>query len=75
LPDHQDLVNRFGNLTLLDAKLNQTIQNGVFTAKKPYYALSDLLVTQDLLQYNDWNRSTIDDRQARMANFAHAIWL
>jgi hypothetical protein len=74
LPDHQDLVNRFGNLTLLDAKLNQTLQNGVFAAKKPSYAISDLLVTQDLLQYNDWNRANIDDRQVRVAELAHAIW-
>ena len=74
LPDHQDLVNRFGNLTLLDAKLNQTIQNGLFTAKRPSYAISDLLVTQDLLKYDDWNRPIIDDRQARIAQLANAIW-
>jgi hypothetical protein len=74
LPDHQDLVNRFGNLTLLDSKLNQSIQNGVFAAKKPSYANSDLLVTSDLLQYNDWNRANIDDRQGRIAIVAQTIW-
>lgn len=73
--DHQDLVNRFGNLTLLDAKLNQTIQNGIFAAKRPSYSNSDLLVTQDLLRYGDWNRANIDDRQARLASLAAAIWL
>jgi hypothetical protein len=40
LPDHQDLVNRFGNLTLLDAKLNQTNQNGLFAAKMRSYRVT-----------------------------------
>ena len=74
LPDHQDLVNRFGNLTLLDSKLNQSIQNGPFEAKKPSYAQSDLLLTQGLLQYGGWNRDTIDDRQQRLAESATIIW-
>jgi uncharacterized protein with ParB-like and HNH nuclease domain len=74
LPDHQDLVNRFGNLTLLDSKLNQSIQNGPFEAKKPTYAGSDLLLTHDLMGYDTWNRDTIDDRQNRLAKAALAIW-
>ena len=74
LPDHQDLVNRFGNLTLLDSKLNQTIQNGSFPAKKPSYQTSDLLLTQHLLSYDDWNRGSIDGRQEQLAKKAVAIW-
>src|SRR5260370_7716134 len=56
LPDHQDLVNRFGNLTLLDAKLNQAIQNGIFTAKKPAYTKSELLLTTQFLHYGNLTR-------------------
>lgn len=74
LPDHQDLVNRFGNLTLLDAKLNQTIQNGLFAAKKPSYEKSDVLLTQQLLGYADWSRESIEDRQQKLAAKAVAIW-
>lgn len=74
LPDHQDLVNRFGNLTLLDSKLNQSIQNGSFDAKKPSYAESDLLLTQDLVKYQAWNRDAIDARQEGLVKTALAIW-
>jgi uncharacterized protein with ParB-like and HNH nuclease domain len=74
LPDHQDLVNRFGNLTLLDSRLNQTIQNGVFAAKKPSYDGSDILLTKQLLEYPDWNRETIDTRQAALAGTALSVW-
>jgi len=74
LPDHQDLVNRFGNLTLLDAKLNQTIQNGVFAAKRSSYEKSDVLMTKGLLHYLDWERETIEDRQQKLATMAVAIW-
>jgi hypothetical protein len=74
LPDHQDLVNRFGNLTLLDAKLNQTIQNGLFGAKKPAYDKSDVLLTNQLLCYADWNRESMEDRQQKLAAKAVAIW-
>jgi hypothetical protein len=73
-PDHQDLVNRFGNLTLLDAKLNQTIQNGLFAAKCPSYEKSDVLITRRLLDYPDWDRESIDDRQKKLAEKAVAIW-
>ena len=73
-PDHQDLVNRFGNLTLLDSKLNQTIQNGPFTTKKPSYEKSDVLLTQQLLGYEDWNREGIEHRQQKLAEKATAIW-
>lgn len=74
LPDHQDLVNRFGNLTLLDAKLNQTIQNGALDAKRPSYQKSDILLTTELLGYAAWNRDSIDDRQEKLAQKAVAIW-
>lgn len=74
LPDHQDLVNRFGNLTLLDAKLNQTIQNGLFAAKKPAYDKSEVLLTKQLLGYGDWNRESIEERQQKLAEKAVAIW-
>ena len=74
LLDHQDLVNRFGNLTLLDSKLNQSIQNGSFDAKKPSYAESDLLLTQDLVKYQAWNRDAIDARQEGLVKTALAIW-
>jgi hypothetical protein len=74
LPDHQDLVNRFGNLTLLDSKLNQSIQNGPFESKRPAYEGSELLLTQDLLSHEIWGRDSIDIRQTRLSNAALAIW-
>jgi hypothetical protein len=75
LPDHQDLVSRLGNLTLLDSRLNQTIQNGPFVSKIPSYKNSDILLTKDLLNYDRWDRTTIDQRQESLAQKAVAIWI
>jgi hypothetical protein len=73
-PEHQDVLNRLGNLTLLDSKLNQTIQNGLFDQKKPSYQNSQVLITRDLLSFNNWNREAIDSRQRQLAGLAADIW-
>jgi hypothetical protein len=69
-PEHQDVVNRLGNLTLLDARLNQTIQNGPFPQKKPYYQNSQVLLTRDLLPFDDWSPIAVDERQQELSSLA-----
>lgn len=72
--DHNSIVNRLGNLTLLARKLNQNARNSAFAIKKPYYEQSELLLTKELVNYGNWNQSTIDQRQADLSSYATSIW-
>jgi hypothetical protein len=73
-PNHDKLIARLGNLTLLSSRLNAAIKNSAFSDKKPKYGESVLLITKELLAYDVWNEITIDERQRRMAERAPAIW-
>lgn len=73
-PNHTSVVDRLGNLTLLSRRLNVTIKNSDFETKRPYYEQSDLLLTRELLDCVEWDRTTIDSRQSRLSEYALAIW-
>ncbi len=72
--NHAAVINRLGNLTLLARKLNAAIRNSNFPTKLPAYQRSDLLLTQDLLNDNNWNELSVNVRQVRMSQFAREIW-
>lgn len=74
LPNHDAIVVRLGNLTLLARPLNQSIGNAPFVEKKGVYQQSDLLLTKELTQYEEWNAETIAERQERMSELASQIW-
>ena len=71
---HNQVVHRFGNLTLLSRKLNQSIKNGNFEKKREAYKTSELLDTRDLADLEEWNLGAIDLRQAGFASRAKMIW-
>lgn len=73
-PNHVSIVNRLGNLTLLSRKLNMSIRNGEFEAKRDAYALSELLLTRQLTGYADWTDAEIDRRQKALSELATEIW-
>jgi len=73
-PEHSRVLNRLGNLTLLSRRLNAAIRNGSFEAKRPAYAQSELLITQELQNFNQWSPAAIDERQTALAENAAAIW-
>ena len=74
--NHGEFVNRIGNLTLLDRRLNQEIKNAAFSAKKQQaYNASRLEITKELLAYGDeWSASSIETRQIRLCELAESIW-
>lgn len=74
LDNHETLINRIGNLTLLAKRLNQSIKNAGFSTKKQSYKESDLLLTKDLLKYDSWDDQTISKRQIELSEKALAIW-
>lgn len=67
-------LNRLGNLTLLQNKLNSTASNKDFDIKQPEYAKSRLKITNDLINYKTWDYDTIDERQTVLYDLAKDIW-
>lgn len=73
--NHTSMINRIGNLTLLAKRLNAAIRNKDFgTKKEEGYKDSDLLMTKELLEIEDWNTEAIEERQRQLAAYAPTIW-
>ena len=73
--EHDLFVGRLGNLTLLDKKLNEQIQNSDFPTKKQQaYQDSRLVVTNTLVKYSTWSPIQVDERQKELSGVAEAIW-
>ena len=74
-PQHETFVNRFGNLTLLSARLNVTIKNSAYGEKKPYYESSELIITKRIASsFDEWNVEAINSRQSDLTDNALEIW-
>ena len=72
---HDQFINRLGNLTLLAKRLNASIRNSDFeTKKKKGYKDSDLLLTKELDQFEEWTTETIEERQSEMSKWIGGIW-
>ena len=77
LPAHAALINRVGNLTLLDHRLNAEAKNSDFRAKRTtWYQQSQLLLTQELAgeSADVWGEAEIARRQNEMAIEAAEVW-
>jgi len=72
--DHEDFVNKLGNLTLLGSEFNRKISNSLFDNKKKMYQKSEIKITQDLLTYLSWGTTEINHRQKRFTEHALNIW-
>jgi hypothetical protein len=72
--NHEQIVNRLGNLTLLDRSLNTSIKNGAFDKKLPSYGKSELLLTRALIEQKSWDADKITERQRIMADQALKVW-
>ncbi|MGD0904164.1 MAG: DUF262 domain-containing HNH endonuclease family protein [Terracidiphilus sp.] len=73
-PEHGKYVQRLGNLTLLDRRLNTQIKNSGFSTKVKYYAESKLEVTKELLSFAEWTPQTVEERQAKLLERALKLW-
>jgi hypothetical protein len=72
--DHPVFVQRWGNLALLHAPLNQEASNYSFADKQAKYDQSEVVLTQDLTAYLRWGYDVIEQRQKWMAELADAMW-
>lgn len=67
--------NRLGNLTLLEARLNETAKDNPFDQKIDQYKLSDFQMTQEIRErYEEWTVDTIEDRSEHLAEIGVEIW-
>lgn len=69
--ERKELTNSLANLTLLSMRKNIQAQNYSFVEKKNAYQAKDNLITsfvitQDLLKYDDWTPSTINERKNKL---------
>jgi hypothetical protein len=73
---YDEYLNRIGNLTLLQDKLNQSASNKDFkTKKKEYYSKSRLFVTKEHFKnYNQWGYDEIQQRQEEILSLVNKIW-
>ena len=80
--DHDDFLNRLGNLTLLLKRDNIAVSNSPFEEKRRAYSQSALEITKGeehpcCIKYNDrtdWAKIDINQRQRALAQMAVEIW-
>lgn len=72
--EHDELLWRLGNLALLDAALNQEMQNKPFAIKKDYFEKSQIRPNEEIAKKTCWGRSEIEERQVVLAGYALKLW-
>jgi hypothetical protein len=68
------LFDKLGNLALMTTRINAKAGNDGFAFKKKLYAKSEFRLTQSLAKYSRWDRRSIEDRQAHLADLALKAW-
>lgn len=74
LKQHEEYVDRLGNLTLLYGPYNRKAWRHSFEKKRDLFGLSNCGITNDLTAIKDWNEKTIEKRQLAWAKLASTIW-
>jgi hypothetical protein len=69
----EECTFRLGNMCLL-TKINRQLGNKGFIDKKKVFSKSDLILTQKISEYNEWNQESVDQRQRKLAKLAAALW-
>lgn len=71
----EQLVNRLGNLCLLEKSINRDLGNKSYSEKSIVYQTSGYATTSHIpLHYQQWTEKTIVSRQQQMAKHAKGIW-
>jgi len=72
--ERKEYAYKLGNYTLLLNKLNEKARNYSFTKKKDYYKDSQIGLTLDLLDFQKWDKDSIDKRTEMLFESAARIW-
>lgn len=65
---------RLGNMALMQAKVNVSLANYLFSVKRPYYQKSTFLLTQQIGKTKSWGQKEIKERQQQLAALAVKTW-
>jgi hypothetical protein len=71
---HQRYVDRLGNYALLERGKNKEAGQQTFSNKKAVFETSQYRLTKQLSENDEWNPSTIQERQRRLARLATTVW-
>lgn len=71
---HRAMVSKIGNLTLLAAPLNIKASNNPFLSKKIEYEKSDIKLTRQLRDFDEFKLQQIEVRSKELAKKAVKIW-
>jgi hypothetical protein len=67
-------VDRLGNLVLLPPGLNSQLSNHGFSEKKKKYRETGLLLLNEVIRKNRWNKRAIEKREKTLLRFARDAW-
>lgn len=69
------IVNRLGNLCLLEERLNRELQNETYPEKVKQYEKSSFLTTKAIAEhFKEWGEDSVVKRQQRMSEVVANIW-
>ena len=76
IPDdiHDRYLNYLGNLTLLLGSWNVRSSNKPFDQKKPIYKESEIRLTREISEKDQWGEKEIEERQMRLFEIAKERW-
>ncbi len=72
--DAEKYVYRLGNYILLEEKMNKLSGNKSFKEKQKIYKKSRYKLANSELNYDDWNISSLNNYQDKLAKYAKSIW-
>jgi uncharacterized protein with ParB-like and HNH nuclease domain len=67
-------IYRLGNYTLLEEKKNKLVGRKHFYEKKEVYKTSQFKLTNQELNYDNWNIANLNQYQNKLARYAKSIW-
>lgn len=70
----QEHLNRIGNLAIIKGEWNQSMSNRLFSKKQEDYAKSEFVLTNKLVNEEQWTFQEIDNRCDAMSELALQIW-
>jgi uncharacterized protein with ParB-like and HNH nuclease domain len=71
---HEEMLNHIGNLTIIKEAWNRSMSNRVFEQKKIDYKKSEIPITKELENQNQWAFNDIESRSKNFAEKAVEIW-
>jgi hypothetical protein len=74
IKDRREYSTKPGNYTILFNKLNREASNQPFPQKKDKYKQSNIELTRELAEYDEWDKEAIDKRTDILFELAKEIW-